>query len=287
MATAMPVELIPPVPQRIWRLPAVLNFALGGLGAGFYVASVLAARLGESPSVALASWLGPALVLAGFAAVATEAGRPLRGARVLARVRSSWMAREAILGVVFVATALCELAAPGPTLRAAAALAALGLAAAQGLIVRRARAVVAWDVPVLPYVFVASALESGAGLLLVVEAARGALPGADVLGGALAVVALGTVPWLMYLTWSDEPGFARALAPLRTGTGAALGVAARVIPVAALALALVLPAPAAAPALAGAVIVLAQLWTKWALIRVVATLRPVTLGRLELQRRVT
>jgi DMSO reductase anchor subunit len=287
MATAMPVELIPPVPQRIWRLPAVLNFALGGLGAGFYVASVLAARLGESPSVALASWLGPALVLAGFAAVATEAGRPLRGARVLARVRSSWMSREAILGVVFVATALCELAAPGPTLRAAAALAALGLAAAQGLIVRRARAVVAWDVPVLPYVFVASALESGAGLLLVVEAARGALPGADVLGGALAVVALGTVPWLMYLTWSDEPGFARALAPLRTGTGAALGVAARVIPVAALALALVLPAPAAAPALAGAVIVLAQLWTKWALIRVVATLRPVTLGRLELQRRVT
>jgi DMSO reductase anchor subunit len=287
MATAMPVELIPPVPQRIWRLPAVLNFALGGLGAGFYVASVLAARLGESPSVALASWLGPALVLAGFAAVATEAGRPLRGARVLARVRSSWMSREAILGVVFVATALCELAAPGPTLRAAAALAALGLAAAQGLIVRRARAVVAWDVPVLPYVFVASALESGAGLLLVVEAARGALPGADVLGGALAVVALGTVPWLMYLTWSDEPGFARALAPLRTGTGAALGVAARVIPVAALALALVLPAPAAAPALAGAVIVLAQLWTKWALIRVVATLRPVTLGRLEIQRRVT
>jgi hypothetical protein len=197
------------------------------------------------------------------------------------------MSREAILGAVFVGTALCEFAAPGPAPRAAAALAALGLAAAQGLLVRRARAVVAWDVPVMPYVFVAGALESGAGLLLVVEAARGALPGADLLGGALAVVALGTVPWLMYLTWSDEPGFARALTPLRTGAGAALGVAARVIPVATLALALVLPAPVAAPALAGAVIVLAQLWTKWALIRVVATLRPVTLGRLELQRRIT
>jgi hypothetical protein len=37
-------------------------------------------------------------VLAGFAAVAGEAGRPLRGPRVLWKVRTSWMSRELWIG---------------------------------------------------------------------------------------------------------------------------------------------------------------------------------------------
>ena len=37
---ANPVELIPPAPQTLWGKPAVANFVLGGLGAGFYVAAV-------------------------------------------------------------------------------------------------------------------------------------------------------------------------------------------------------------------------------------------------------
>ena len=35
------MELIPP-DHRLWGWPAVLNFFLGGLGAGFYVVTVLA-----------------------------------------------------------------------------------------------------------------------------------------------------------------------------------------------------------------------------------------------------
>jgi DMSO reductase anchor subunit len=281
------MEQIPAVAHRVWGVPAVLNFALGGLGAGFYVAAVLAARLQASPTVAVAAWLGPALVLAGFAAVATEAGRPLRGARVLARVRTSWMSRELVLGSVFAAAALAEWLAPGPGPRAAATVAALALVVAQGCILRRATAVPAWDVAVLPLLFVASALVSGAGLVLVAEAVDGGDTGGGVLTGALAVLVLGFVAWLTYVTWSDDPGFARPTAPLRGGPGAVLGIGGYLLPALAIALALALPPLAPAAALGGVLMIAGQVWTKWLLILSVATLRPVTLGSLDLRRRVT
>ena len=96
------VELIPPQRQRLWGWPAVMNFVLGGLGAGWYAIALLAAGFEGSPAVTVASWAAPALVLAGFAAVASAAGRPQRGLRVLTRVRTSWMSRELALGGTFV-----------------------------------------------------------------------------------------------------------------------------------------------------------------------------------------
>ena len=47
----VPVELIPGRRQAVWGWPAVVNFASGGLGAGFYLAVVLAA--GEGAVVVL------------------------------------------------------------------------------------------------------------------------------------------------------------------------------------------------------------------------------------------
>jgi DMSO reductase anchor subunit len=284
--TRAPVELIPPTPQRLWGVPAVLNFVLGGLGSGFYVAAALAASSETSATFGLAAWLGPALVFAGFACVATEAGRPLRGARVLARVRTSWMSRELVLGGIFAAAAFAEWMAPSPGQRAASVLAALALAAAQGFIVRRAKAIAAWDVPILPVVFVTSALVSGAGLVLVVEAARTGRPDSGLLGGALVVVIVGFVAWRAYLTWSEEPVFARPTEPLRGGPGVTLSIVGYLVPAVALALTLALPLPGLA-GLAGVLMVAGQAWTKWLLILIVATLRPVTLGTLQFGRRVT
>ena len=278
-------ELIPGTPQRVWGVPAVLNFALGGLGAGFYAAAALMAGLQPSPEVTLASWLGPVLVFAGFAAVAAEAGRPLRGLRVLARARTSWMSRELILGGAFAALALTEWVAPSPALRVLAVAAGLALAAAQGLILRRARAVVAWDVSVMPLLFLVSALVSGGGLQLVAEPLLGG-GSASTLGSTLTAVVLAFVGWLAYLTWSPEPLFLRATRPLREGPGTALGVVGYVLPAMAIALAMAVPPlPVAAP-LAGTLLIAGQVWSKWLLIRTVAELRPVTLGTLKLQRRV-
>jgi anaerobic dimethyl sulfoxide reductase subunit C (anchor subunit) len=285
---AAQVELLQPVRQRVWGIPAVANFALGGIGAGFYVAAALAARLDRSPALALAAWLGPALVLAGFAAVAGEAGRPLRGPRVLARVATSWMSRELVLGGLFAALALGELLWPAAALRAGAVAAALALAAAQGVLVQRARAVAAWDVPVMPLLFVGSALVSGAGLLLVVEAVLGRPAGGALLGGSLTVLLLALVVWLTYVTWTPEAPFATATRRLREGgLPVALVAVAYAVPWVLGALALALPALAPAAALAGLLMLAGQVWTKWLLILTVATLRPITLGALTLERRVS
>ena len=82
MARLMPTtrgEMLPARPQTLWGWPAVVNFVLGGLGAGWYIVALLAAGLERSPGVALASWTAPLLVLAGFTAVAREAGEKLVG----------------------------------------------------------------------------------------------------------------------------------------------------------------------------------------------------------------
>jgi DMSO reductase anchor subunit len=280
----MTAELIPPARQVLWGLPAVANFALGGLGAGYYVAAAVAAGFQDSPALARAAWLGPLLVLAGFAAVAGEAGRPLRGARVLARVRTSWMSRELLLGGVFVLLGAAECVGPSPALRGLTALAALALAGAQGMIVRRARAVAAWDVPVVPVVFVVSALVSGVGLLLAAEGARGHAPGGAGLGAALATLVGAALVWRGYLRWSPDPAFERATRPLRDGR-IALGIAGigYALPFVLLSLAVALGGRAPAAAfLAGVLMIAGQVETKRALILTAGELRPIALPGLRL-----
>ncbi len=288
MTTARePVELIPAERQALWGWPAVLNFVFGGAGAGLYLAAALAAGGGPSPAVTMASWLAPVLVLAGFAAVATEAGRPLRGPRVLARLQTSWMSRELWVGGAFVVLAGAEFLVPSAALRALAGLAAVALALAQGSILRHARAVAAWDVPVMPLVFLASAALSGAGLFGLVEVAGGRTPGARVLGALMLLCVLGALVWLAFVTWSREAAFARATLPLREGPVAVAIVGGGYLaPFLLLGLALALPELALpAVTLGGAALILGQVQAKSVLILTAGQLRPITLTTLSLERR--
>ena len=286
--TRTAVDVIPAAPQTVWRTPAVANFALGGLGAGFYVAAAVAVRLQSAPVLTLAAWLAPALVLAGFAAVATEAGRPLRGGRVLARVRTSWMSRELALGGLFALLAALEFVTPHPGLRALTAAVALALAAAQGAIVRGARGVAAWDVAIMPVVFLASALVSGLGLLLLVDGAASEAAMAERVLAMAITLPLALTIWLSYVTYSDQRAFVEATRLLREGRpGIALAGAGYVVPWCAAMLALALPVPAAVAMLAGALMVAGQLYAKWLLIRAVGWLRPITVGHLTFHRRAT
>lgn len=286
-ATHDPVELIPGHPQTLWGWRAVVNFVCGGLGAGFYVAATLAAGLRPGPSVTIASWLGPLLVAAGFVAVATEAGRPFRGARVLARPGTSWMSRELWIGGAFVLLASAELVAPAPLLRTLACVAAVALALAQGFILRRARAVAAWDVPVLPAVVLASAVLSGVGLLVMVEAVSGRAPEPAFLGAAMLLVVLGALVWLGYVTWSRDTTFTRATRSLREGSSAiAIVGAGYLVPFLLLPLTLARPGLAVpAATLAGALMIVGQIQAKAVLILTAGQLRPITLANLSLTRR--
>ena len=283
MATVMGtprLEMLPAQRQALWGWPAVVNFALGGLGAGWYVVAVLAAGFERSPGVTVASWVAPVLVLAGFVAVAGEAGRPLRGPRVLTRLWTSWMSRELVIGIAFVLLLVADLLFPLRLHRAQALVAAVLLALAQGFIVRRARGVTAWDVSLMPPLFLLSALLSGAGAYLLVEAAAGRRPAPSTVGAVLALVVVGLVAWKRYLVWSAEAAFVRAVAPLRDGTSAlAIEGAGYGLPFLLGLLALAAPA-AAAPllGLAGALLVAGQVYAKARLIRAAGQLRPITLA---------
>ena len=282
--THRPPALIASTPQTFWGLPAVLNFTLGGLGAGVYVA---AAALGDTGVMGLATWLAPVLVLAGFAAVATEAGRPLRGLRVLRGVATSWMSRELWLGGGFVVLALTGRAAPSPAVRLAAVAAAVALVLAQGAVLMQARAIAAWSVSMMPAVFAASAAVSGTALLLFAELLAGRPPDPRLLVVAMVALVGGLLVWFKYLGSSVDPVFRSATAPLRQGPVAAeLVLAGYAVPFALLALALGGAPWAAAPAALAAILaVAAQYRAKSALILAGGRRRPLTLATLTLPRR--
>jgi anaerobic dimethyl sulfoxide reductase subunit C (anchor subunit) len=286
-ATRIPLELISAAPQSVWGLPAIVNFTLGGLGAGFYVAAAGAAAFDADGATGLAAWLAPLLVLAGLAAVGAEAGRPLRGLRVLRGVATSWMSRELWLAGLFVALALADAAVPAGGLRLLAAAAAAAFVVAQGAMLAQARAMAAWNVRSMPVVFAASAAVSGAALLVLAELMAGRLPGGGLRATTLAVLVLGLLVWLAFLTSSPDRAFVRATAPLREGaSGIELLVIGYVAPVALLVLGLALPQWAPAPtALAVTLVIAGQIRAKSALILAAGQLRPVTLATLTLPRR--
>jgi len=290
MATAMRLprtEMLPAQRQALWGWPAVVNFALGGLGAGWYVVALLANGFERLPGVTVASWAAPALVLAGFAAVAAEAGRPLRGPRVLARLRTSWMSRELLIGIAFVLLVAADLAFPLRLHRVQAMVAAILLALAQGFIVRRARGVTAWDVPIMPPLFLLSALVSGAGTYLLVEVVTRRPPPPGLVGALLALVVVAFVMWARYLVWTSEDSYARAVAPLREGRSALVidGVGYG-LPLLFGLVALAAPAVAGpALGLAGALLIAGQVYAKARLILAAGQLRPITLAIVPSRRR--
>jgi len=282
-----PVELIPAQRQRLWGWQAVVNFTLGGVGAGLYGTAVIVAGFERGPAVALASWLAPLLVLAGFAAVAGEAGRPLRGPRVLWKVRTSWMSRELWIGVAFVLLIAADIAFPLRIHRAQALAAAVLLALAQGMILRRSRGIAAWDAAVMPWLFLLSAAVSGAGAYMLLEVLAGRTVPPAVLAAGILLVILTFWAGRVYVSTRAGHAFRDATASLRDGAAwrlaAGLGGA---LPLGALAVALAVPAVAApAAALAGLAMVACQAYVKTELILRAGLLRPITVAKLRMSRR--
>ncbi|HEY7362809.1 MAG TPA: DmsC/YnfH family molybdoenzyme membrane anchor subunit [Methylomirabilota bacterium] len=282
-----PATLIPAQRQQLWGRLAVANFAGGGLGAGFYLAAAVTADFRAGPSLALASWLGPALVLAGFLAVAAEAGRPLRGPRVLTRIATSWMSRELWAGGAFLMLAPGEFLFPGSGQRLLSALAACTLVLAQGFILRSARAVPAWDPSIMPVVCLVSALVSGTGLLTLVEVVAGGTPSGARLFSLLALASGAGIVWLGYVTWHDDTASLTATRALRQGRAAVeVVLGGYVAPLVLAAIGLAMPEAArAASALAGGLMVVGQAQAKALMILDAGLLRPITVPHLRLDRR--
>ncbi|MBI3031548.1 MAG: polysulfide reductase NrfD [Candidatus Rokubacteria bacterium] len=277
----MDTELLSPMKQTLWGRLAVVNFFLGGAGAGAYLVAVSLAGFSPTPLVRLALILGPLLVLAGFLSVAVEAGRPLRGPKVLRRVETSWMSRESWAGGAFIALAALDFVAPWVGWRLAAAPVALLFVLAQGWVLSNCRGVLAWNVPILPLLFLASALVSGAGVLSL--AAPFGSGDADRLPLATAaLILLSGFAWVAYSLWPGNRTFRQVVGGLREDS-AVLGifVVGHLLPLALLVLGRRSPAlAAAAAALAGIGVLSGQLQAKARLILKMGVLRPITIASL-------
>jgi formate-dependent nitrite reductase membrane component NrfD len=287
--TTPPVELMPANRQILWGWPAVANFTLGGVGAGLYGTAVLAAGLERTAAVVLASWLAPLLVLAGFVAVAGEAGRPLRGPRVLWRVRTSWMSRELWIGGAFVLLVAADIAFPLKLHRVQALAAAALLALAQGFILRHSRGIAAWDVPIMPWLFLLSAAVSGSGAYMILEVLAGRAVARSVIIACFVLLIAALWAGRVYLSTRAGLAFRDATAGMRDGWAGRMGVGVgAVLPLGALAVALASPAAASpAAALAGLAMLAGQTHFKSELILRAGLFRPVTVPKLRMSRRIS
>jgi DMSO reductase anchor subunit len=169
------LAFLPTRQQPVWGWPAVLNFSMGGAGAGFFLVLTLMQRWSGIPRT-LRPWMvvGPLLLILGFAALALEAGRPFRARFVLRHLKRSWMSRESLAALIFVPAVLVVWWTDSAVAWSLAAIAGSGFIVCQGFILYAARAVPAWNQPVIPLVFVTTAFASGIGVTLVMLALSGA-----------------------------------------------------------------------------------------------------------------
>jgi len=281
----MDAELIRAEQQTLWGRLAVANFFLGGAGAGAYVVGVVLSGFERSPILAIASLLGPVLVIAGFLCVGAKAGRPMRGLRVLRMVRSSWMSRELWAGGAFIGFTVAAFFLPWIGFRILAWVAALILIIAQGFILSRARGVAAWNVPLMPVVFVTSSALSGAGILGIAGTAIGDEGSMRLAGATAGLILLSAGSWVTYLGWPGNAVFGSATAPLRQGS-AVLGVLGlgHLLPLFLLAAGFAFAGFAAGSlALSGLAILIGSLHAKAALMLRAGQLRPITLPTLSVR----
>jgi DMSO reductase anchor subunit len=215
----MSFQLKKPKKQISWGRLAAANFIIGGAGVGFYLVSFFQAlvRVG-SPSFFESLPFGlisPLLISIGFLFLGLEAGRPLKGFFAYRHPRHSWISRETIAFCIFIPSALLDFLMPHPSIRLLTVIAALGLLISQGFIVYRARAVTAWNVPIIPIFFITSSLASGYGLLVLLMALGGLYPDQrmSIIGFILA--GLNMVIWCVYISGYRSTLFFSATQMLR------------------------------------------------------------------------
>lgn len=283
-----PINPQPPRLQHSWHGLAVANFFCGTTGIGLYLWGTLSGwikglnapllNVSEAEGLALtvftvqhlAGLLGPLLVLIGLLSVAIEAGRPLRGHNVFRNLGRSWMSRESGFAVAFVVLGVFDtLFLQHTFLQILAALAGLGVALSQGLILSRAKGVPAWNVAAMPWHFVMSALVTGCGAMLVLTTIWGSSGDGMVFlaVAGFAVVLADLFVWNIYLgTRPKTQTFTHSVNMLR-GYWKGTVLLGHVVPAVLLALAWPIPAIALLLyALAGVAMLVGGLITKHVLI---------------------
>lgn len=156
-----------PWQQTSWDWRAAGNFIFGGAGTGLLLTSALFARSGAATTWTQ-TWLlfgGLALVGLGLLCVWLEIGRPLRALHVFINPRTSWMSREAFVGLLLFPAGLAAMLGLSGWLWITAALALLFLYC-QSRMLPAARGIPAWRSSLLSPLFLVTAWCEGCGIFL-------------------------------------------------------------------------------------------------------------------------
>ena len=170
----------------VWGPLIAWYLFLAGVGAGTYLVAIAATYLGEQykPLVKPGVFLGAPLVLIGSLLLLLDLGNPLRFWMGFLRPQSSMISVGIIIITVFILLGLLHSAAllfPQRVKLSAKMLAwlgginalfALGTAIYTGLLLGVVKAVPFWNTPMLPMLFLVSALSTGAGAVLLVLGLR-------------------------------------------------------------------------------------------------------------------
>ncbi len=215
------MESIQPVRYRVWGWPAVANFVMGGMASGFYLLNFLGTSLWKGsafngPRANMFSLLSPLLIVLGLLLITFEAGRPLRGVYILGNLRSSWMSREVLFGILFVLSASINCIFPLPVLHLLSVGLVICYLISQGYMVYRGRALAAWNVPLAPVLFLTSAVVSGFGLLLIVMSLSRLAISVQILVTGLVCLFVNLLVYVLYAVTSlGSFDFREATADLR------------------------------------------------------------------------
>ena len=183
--------------QRHWDWRAAGNFVFGGAGSGLLLAAALVLPLGPARAVSLP--LGLALVGLGLFCVWTEIGRPLRALHVFLNPWTSWMTREAFVGIALFAATIYAFLSPSIQAEVLFGGIALVFAWCQGRILMASKGIPAWREPrVVPFI-VSTALTEGAALAVMLALAYN-LQGKLVYGLLAAALLARAAAWVMYST---------------------------------------------------------------------------------------
>jgi DMSO reductase anchor subunit len=208
------LEIVPPHRQGSWKWPAVINLTFGGAGAGLYLLGMLFAILGHTipDDVQLVSFqiLAPIIACCGLFALSMEAGRPMRAYRLFGNLSGSWMSVESLAGGIFIVVALANRFSPYFVFSTIAVVSALIFMLSQGLIVYRAAAVPAWNIWLVPVIFVTSGFMTACGLFLLNTQIH---PGTDSLPVLIFLICifLNLVAWILYSYRHRDDDFQKAV----------------------------------------------------------------------------
>jgi phenylacetyl-CoA:acceptor oxidoreductase 26-kDa subunit len=156
-----------PWQQTSWDWRAAGNFICGGAGTGLLLASALFGAAAPA-SLRQPDWLvfaGLALVGLGLLCVWLEIGRPLRALHVFLNPQTSWMTREAFVGLVLFPAGLAAMLGVSGWDWITAALAMVFLYC-QSRMLPAARGIPAWRSTLMSPLFLVTAWCEGVGIFL-------------------------------------------------------------------------------------------------------------------------